>query len=297
MSDAPVIVCRELAKTYRDFWGRRRFPALRGIDLEVARGDSFALLGPNGSGKTTTLRLLLGLLRPTSGEVQLFGRSPTDAAARRHVGFLPERSSLQGFLSCSETLTLHARLQGVPRAERTERIGGLLERVDLLDAAKRRVHELSHGMRRRLALAVALIGAPQLLVLDEPTAGMDPLVREGVLALFREHVEKGGTLVVTSHLLGDISGIAERAALLAAGRVVRSGRLDDLLRREGLRDIRIRGGPEIDAIVAEAVRGAGGELESAGPARATIEELFLETYRAMDDATDEGDAVRGTGSP
>jgi ABC-2 type transport system ATP-binding protein len=282
----PPVLCADLAKTYRDFWGRAAFPALRGIDLRVERGESHALLGPNGSGKTTTLRILLGLMRPTRGEARLFGRDPTEPAARVRVGFLPEQSSLHGFLRAQETLELFARLHGVARAERRTRAGELLARLELADAAKKRVRELSHGMKRRLALGVALVGRPELLVLDEPTAGMDPLVREGVLALFKEHMEKGGTLLVTSHLLGDIRGIATSATLLSRGVVARRGDLDAMLRREGLREYVVRGGPEIDGAVAEAARSRGGEVIDAGPARATIEQLFLDTYRATEGTGD-----------
>jgi ABC-2 type transport system ATP-binding protein len=281
---AAAVRCSALTKTYKDFWGRAVHPALRGIDLEVARGESFALLGPNGSGKTTTLRILLGLLRPTSGDVALFDLPPSAPAARARTGFLPERSTLHGFLTCDETLDLYGRLHGVPRGERKSRAAGLLEHVKLSDVGSRRVHALSHGMRRRLALAVAMIGRPDLLVLDEPTAGMDPLVREGILALFSEHVGRGGTLVVTSHLLGDISGIAARAALLADGRVVREGDLDAMLERPGLRRYLARGDAALDAAVGDAVAAAGGEVAESGPARASIEQLFLDTYR--DDEAD-----------
>ena len=279
MADDAPVRCTDLAKTYRDFWGRAAFPALTGIDLTVARGESHALLGPNGSGKTTTLRILLGLMRPTRGEVRLFGRDPTEPAARVRVGFLPEQSSLHGFLRARETLDIFARLYGVPRAERARRTSELLARLELTGAAKKRVRELSHGMRRRLALGVALVGTPELLVLDEPTAGMDPLVRESVLALFKEHMEKGGTLLVTSHLLGDIRGIASQATLLSRGKVARRGNLDEMLRREGLREYVVRGGPEMDAAVADAVRAKGGDVVESRPARASIEQLFLDTYR------------------
>lgn len=279
MSD-PAILCEGLEKTYRDFWGRAVHPALRGVDLRVEEGESHALLGPNGSGKSTTLRILLGLMEPSRGRVLLFGKSPTRAGARRGVGFLPEQSQLHAFLTCAETLDLFAKLHDVSRADRKRRIGDLLSRVDLESVARRRVHTLSLGLRRRLALAVALVGRPRLLVLDEPTAGMDPIVRERVLALLAEHVAAGGTLLVTSHLLGDISGIATRATLLADGRVVRCGDLGAMLVRDGVRSYRAEGGPSLDDIVRGAVEGAGGRLVAAGPARGTIEELFLETYRA-----------------
>jgi ABC-2 type transport system ATP-binding protein len=294
VADGVPIACTSLTKTYRDFWGRAVHPALVDVDLRIERGESHALLGPNGSGKTTALRVFLGLVRPTRGEALLFGRPPAEAAARRRVGFLPEQSSLHGFLRCEETLMIFARLHGVPRAERRRRAGELLERLDLANAARKRARELSHGMRRRLALAVAMVALPDLLVLDEPTAGMDPLVRQAVLAILREHSERGGTLLVTSHLLGDIRGIASKATLLSRGRVVRRGDLDALLRREGLREYVVRGGPELDAAVAETARLRGGEVVEARPAQASIEQLFLETYRdrsgeGVDDDSRPGD--------
>ncbi len=278
-SSDPVLQCVGLAKTYRDFWGRRAHPALCGLDLSLGRGESHALLGPNGSGKTTTLRLLLGLIKPTEGSVRLFGGDPRNHRVRSRVGFLPEDSALHGFLTCTETLDLFASFHPLGRSERRARVTDLLGRVALADASRKKVRELSHGMRRRLALAVALVGRPDLLVLDEPTAGMDPLVREGILALFREHVERGGTLLVTSHLLGDLSGIATRATLLARGKVVREGDLAQLLRRDGVRSYQIRGDAALDDSVRAAVEAAGGQVLEAGPGRETIEGLFIETYR------------------
>lgn len=289
----PAVLCEGLEKTYRDFWGRAAHPALRGVDLRVEPGETHALLGPNGSGKTTTLRILLGLLAPTRGRALLFGRAPVRPEARRGVGFLPEQSQLHGYLTCAETLDLFGKVHGLARDERRARTSELLGRVDLSAAAARRVHTLSLGMRRRLGLAVALVARPRLLVLDEPTAGMDPVVRESVLALLREHVAAGGTLLVTSHLLGDISGIATRATLLADGRVARHGDLDAMLRREGQRSYRVEGGPAVDEAVRDAVARAGGRVVDAGPARGTIEDLFLETYRPRET----GGAGQDAGGP
>ena len=283
MSEAAVL-CTGLEKTYRDFWGRAVYPALRGVDLRVEAGESHALLGPNGSGKTTTLRILLGLMEPTAGSALLFGQSPVRPAARRGVGFLPEQSHLHAYLTCTETLDLFAKLHAVPRAERRARGAELLARVELSGAAKKKVRELSLGMRRRLALAAALVARPRLLVLDEPTAGMDPVVRESVLGLFHEHVRGGGTLLVTSHLLGDISGIAARATLLADGRVVRTGDLNAMLRRDGVRTYRAEVDASADDAVRREIEAAGGCVLQCGPAHGTIEDLFLETYRGTRDA-------------
>lgn len=291
MSSEVVLRASDLAMTYRDFWGRRRHPALRGVSFEVHAGESHALLGPNGSGKTTALRLLLGLLRPTGGRVELFGGDPRRPDARSRVGFLPERSSLHGFLTCRETVELFAQSRGMGKAERRRVAGELLERVALRDAESRRAHELSHGMRRRLGLAAALVGEPELLVLDEPTSGMDPIVRASVLELLTGHVEGGGALLVTSHLLGDISGIASRATLLARGEVVRRGDLDELLRQPGRRTYQVEGDAALDDVVREAVERGGGRIVSAGPTRTTIEELFVDTYRDTEPADESGEGT------
>ena len=278
-SPEPVVQCRNVRKTYRDRWGRRAHEALRGVELTVRPGESVALLGPNGSGKSTCLGLIVGLLSPTAGEVRLFGRDPRAAAARRGMGYLPERSDLQPFLSCNETVSLHARLRGVPRRDVKRRVAATLDGVGLADVAKRRVHALSHGMRRRLALACALVGRPALLVLDEPTSGMDPLVRERVVDGLRAHRAAGGTTIVTSHLLGDVSGLAERAVLLAEGRVVREGEIDDLRVRPGCSRLDLRGSQEALAAAGAAATERGAEVLESGPLRMSIEELFVETYR------------------
>jgi ABC-2 type transport system ATP-binding protein len=287
MSEAAVL-CQGLEKTYRDFWGRAAHAALRGVDLRVEPGESHALLGPNGSGKTTTLRILLGLLEPTKGTAAIFGLPPSRPEARRGVGFLPEQSALPAYLTGTETIDLFARLHGMARGDRRARAAELLDRVDLGGAADRRVREYSLGMRRRLGLAAALVARPRLVVLDEPTAGMDPIARERVVGLLREHVRAGGTLLVTSHLLGDISGIATRATLLSDGRVVRTGDLDSMLRRAGTRDYRVAGTEALDETVRHAVEAAGGRVVEAGPAQGTIEDLFLETYRS--ERPEDGDA-------
>ena len=277
------MLCAGLSKTYRDFWGRRAHVALADVDLRVESGESHALLGPNGSGKSTLLRVLLGLLLPSSGEAHLFGRPAGDPASRRGVGFLPEQTTLHAYLTCAESIALQASLHGASRAEAKRRAAALLERVGLAGAATRPTRELSLGMRRRVGLAAAFAGQPRLLILDEPTAGMDPLAREQVVELLREHVAGGGTLVVTSHLLGDISGIAQRATLLAEGRVIRTGVLESLLVRDGERAYRIAGPPSMDQAVSAAAEATGGAVLSAGAAAATIEQLFLETYRSRDD--------------
>ena len=170
-----VIETRNLTKVYRDFWGRQKVRALNALDLDVKRGEIFGLLGPNGSGKTTTIKLLLGLLFPTSGEALVFGQNAADVEKNERVGFLPEESYLYRFLTAEETLDFYGRLFDMTPQMRKKRANELIETVGLQGARKRQLKEYSKGMTRRIGLAQALINDPELIVLDEPTSGLDPL--------------------------------------------------------------------------------------------------------------------------
>src|ERR1700683_3136874 len=170
-----VVETRKLSKIYRDFWGRQKKVALRALNLQVQRGEIFGLLGPNGSGKTTTIKLLLGLLFPTDGEALVFGQQAAEVKKNEHIGYLPEESYLYRFLTAEETLDFYGRLFKLDGAVRRKRAEELIETVGLKNDKKRILKEYSKGMRQRIGLAQALINDPELVILDEPTSGLDPL--------------------------------------------------------------------------------------------------------------------------
>ena len=170
-----VVETRNLTKIYRDFWGRRKVHALKSLDLEINRGEIFGLLGPNGSGKTTTIKLLLGLLFPSEGEALIFGKNASDVRRNERIGYLPEESYLYRFLTAEEILDFYGKLFHIPAAVRRQRANDLIEMVGLGYAKKRQLKEYSKGMVRRVGLAQALINDPEVVILDEPTSGLDPI--------------------------------------------------------------------------------------------------------------------------
>ena len=174
MQPEVVIETRNLSKVYRDFWGRQKVRALKALDLEVRRGEVFGLLGPNGSGKTTTIKLLLGLLYPTSGQALVLGQDATEVSKNERIGYLPEESYLYRFLNAEETLDFYGRLFNIPRAQRRQRAADLIEMVGLTKSRRRQLREYSKGMTRLIGLAQALINDPEVLFLDEPTSGPGP---------------------------------------------------------------------------------------------------------------------------
>lgn len=232
--DERVVEVAGLVKEYRSLLGRRRFLAVAGVSFGAARGEVVGLLGPNGSGKTTTLKCLLGLLRPSAGTVRLFGRPPADPAARARLGYLPEESPFPAFLRLDAALDFYARLAGVPRRERRARGAALLERVGLGEARRKKIAELSKGMLRRFGLAQALVGEPDLLVLDEPTSGLDPLGTRDLRALILEQRARGRTALISSHALAEMEQVCDRVALLHRGTLIADGPVAALLEREGL---------------------------------------------------------------
>jgi ABC-2 type transport system ATP-binding protein len=221
-----VIEAAGLAKTYVRSFGRAPQEALRGVDLAVPRGIAFGLLGPNGAGKTTFVKILLGVVRPTAGRVRALGGDPDDPRTRARVGYLPERLHLPNAWRPDEFLRSVARLKGL--GSRRDEAARLLGRVGLGDDAHRRIGTFSKGMRQRLGLAAALLGAPDLLVLDEPTDGIDPLGRMEVRHILAAERARGATIFLNSHLLAETERVCDRVGILSAGRLVREGRLEDL---------------------------------------------------------------------
>lgn len=229
--DEIVVSVRGLTKVFKDFWGRPKARAVDNVSFEVRRGEVFGLLGPNGSGKTTIIKMLLGLLHPTKGHIEVFGRSPRHIATKSRIGYLPEESYLYRYLDSRETLDFFGSLFRLPAEERHRRIEQLLEMVGLSQTQTRPVGEFSKGMQRRIGLAQALINDPDLILLDEPTSGLDPIGCREMKDLIRTLARRGKTIVLSSHLLADVEDVCDRVLILYGGRVQAIGTLQELLTR------------------------------------------------------------------
>ncbi|WP_434389881.1 ABC transporter ATP-binding protein [Melittangium boletus] len=236
-----------LRKRYQRLW-KPGHEALRGVDLAVPQGSAFGLIGPNGAGKTTFIKSILGIVQPTAGQVRVLGGSPEEPRIRARIGYLPERLHLPGSWQAPAFLATVARLKGLtPDAAAHRR---LLERVGLGEAEGRRIGGYSKGMRQRLGLAAALVGEPELLILDEPTDGIDPMGRMEVRRLLQEEVKRGVTLFLNSHLLAETERVCDRVAILARGRILREGRLEELSSQGERWTVRFAPGADGPALVA-----------------------------------------------
>src|SRR5215471_2404646 len=224
-----VVSVKGLTKVFKDFWGRPKARAVDDVDFDVRRGEVFGLLGPNGSGKSTTVKMLLGLLYPTKGHIEVFGHSPRHVATKSLIGYLPEESYLFRYLNSHETLEFFGNLFRLPKGDRRNRSEQLLEMVGLSQTRTRAIGEFSKGMQRRIGLAQALINDPDLIILDEPTSGRDPIgcreVKDLIVALAR----RGKTVILSSHLLADVEDVGDRVVIYYGGRIQAMGRLKDLL--------------------------------------------------------------------
>ncbi|HEV2455919.1 MAG TPA: ABC transporter ATP-binding protein [Verrucomicrobiae bacterium] len=224
-----VVAVRGLTKVFTDFWTRPKARAVDNVDFEVRRGEVFGLLGPNGSGKSTTVKLILGLLNPTRGHIQVFGHSPHHVRTKERIGYLPEESYLYRYLNSRETLDFFGNLFQLSKSERQNRAAQLLEMVGLGKTQTRPVGEFSKGMQRRIGLAQALINDPDLVILDEPTAGLDPIgcreVKDLIIALAR----RGKTVILSSHLLSDVEDVCDRVVIYYGGKIQAAGTLKELL--------------------------------------------------------------------
>lgn len=224
-----VVAVRGLTKIFNDFWGKEKATAINNVDFEIRRGEVFGLLGPNGSGKSTTIKILLGLVQPTRGFVEVLGRSPADVPVKERVGYLPEEACLYPFLDATETLEFFANLFSIPASERGRRAEQLLEMVGLSAAKHRQAGEFSKGMQRRLGLAQALVNDPDLVILDEPTAGLDPTGCREVKDLIRSLAARGKTVILSSHLLADVEDVCHRVVIYYGGRIQATGAMKELL--------------------------------------------------------------------
>jgi len=301
-----AIRTENLSKRYQGL--RTVAHALSGLDLEVSPGEIFGYLGPNGAGKTTTLKLLMGLTLPSSGGAWLFGRPVGDPRARQGAGFMPEHPSAPGHLTCEELLTLCGRLSGLSRSGATRRAKHLLERTGLEEAARKRMHCLSKGMLQWLGLAQALVGEPQVLILDEPMSGLDPVGRRRMRDIILEERARGTTVFFSSHILADVEMICDRVGILLRGTLVQCGQLSRILnrRREGAEIrvtnlppdvaerivrmgagirrfgeetlIELQDGDGIDRVL-QWTADAGARVQAVVPHRESLEEFFLEQVR------------------
>ena len=279
MSTSDLIVeTRSLTKVYRDFWGRKKKTALNALDLTIRRGEIFGLLGPNGSGKTTTIKLLLGLLFPTSGEAFVFGQPALNVEKNEKIGYLPEESYLYRFLNAEETLDFYGRLFNLDGDVRRKRAAELIEKVGLGADKKRILKEYSKGMRQRIGLAQALINDPDLVILDEPTSGLDPLGTRWMKDLILELRKNGKTVLMCSHRLEDVQDVCDRIAILYNGDLQTLGEVDKLLQDEARVELRAGGlkdTPELRKELAGVIERHGGKVENMGHPATTLEDLFL----------------------
>ncbi|MEZ4399992.1 MAG: ABC transporter ATP-binding protein [Kofleriaceae bacterium] len=312
MSTAVVHVAN-LAKTYRTPFRRKKVEALRGVSFEVAPGEVFGFLGPNGAGKTTTIRCLVGLCAITGGEARILGQPVPSRAARARLGFLPEHPYFYEYLTVGELLDLGGRLCGVAGPERRQRAATLIERVGLGHARNLPVKKFSKGMMQRAGLALALINRPELLILDEPMSGLDPIGRKEVRDLILEQRDAGTTVLFSSHILSDVESLCDRVAICVAGTIRDIGRPRDLVdattldtdvrlaladdapadavaaisargsavrRMPGELVMTVAGADDVDAVLAFA-HGHGARVISVTPRHETLEDLFLR--RVADD--------------
>jgi ABC-2 type transport system ATP-binding protein len=275
-----VIETRNLTKVYRDFWGRQKVRALKALDLEIRRGEIFGLLGPNGSGKTTTIKLLLGLLFPTSGQALVLGREATDVAKNERIGYLPEESYLYRFLTAEETLDFYGRLFKMSALVRRQRVADLIEMVGLQGAKRRQLKEYSKGMTRRIGLAQALINDPEVILLDEPTSGLDPIGTRQMKDLILRLREQGKTILMCSHLLADVQDVCDRIGILHLGELKELGRVDSLLKVRDVTEIHTSGlSAEAQAEIRAVLARHQAQVLSFGNPTTTLEDLFLKIIR------------------
>ena len=297
-SSEAVIEIRNLSKVYRDFWGRPKVKALNALSLDVRRGEVFGLLGPNGSGKTTTLKLLLGLLFPTEGEIRILGQSAADVGKNEQIGYLPEESYLYRFLNAYETLDFYGRLFDMPAAVRKERSEKLLDLVKLAPQARRRqLKEYSKGMTRRIGVAQALINDPDLVMLDEPTSGLDPLGNRDMKDLILDLKKQGKTVLMCSHLLADVQDVCDRIAILYGGELKVMGRVDELLKAQDETQIlSSKLSPAAIEEVQAVLKRHGASVLKVDQPTANLEDLFLKTVQESRDRPGHRTVKDGTAS-
>ena len=305
----PVLETRLLTKIYRSPVAQKKVKAVDGLSVAVVEGEIFGFLGPNAAGKTTTIKMLTGLLRPTSGEALIFGEKLGNTSLRMRVGFLPEQPYFYPYLSGAELLDFCAQIFGMRADRRRVRVEELLEMVDLGDAGRMRISSYSRGMLQRIGLAQALINNPDLVILDEPLAGLDPVGRKDVRDIILKMKEEGKTVFFSSHILPDVEMICDRVGILINGKLMSVGRLDELLKEEvesieitveGLDSSHLErlgekgekvivsgdramievSHPEVASQIQSEILSAGGRVVALVPRKKTLEEHFMKEIGA-----------------
>ncbi len=302
-----AIVIEGLTKTFWSGWpGRPSVTVLDGLTLSIEQGQIYGFLGPNGSGKTTTLKILLGLMHATTGRVEVLGKPAGNVMVRKRIGFLPESPYFYDYLTAEEFLTFYGHLAGLDRVELNKRVTHLLEIVGLVDARTRQLRKFSKGMLQRIGLAQALIHDPELVILDEPMSGLDPVGRKQVRDLILGLRDQGKTVFFSTHIIPDVEMICDRVGVLAKGKLLATGRVEELVTRGHTQSVEIvcqgikadgipaitsaatrvlqRGqhslimlpGPDRLEETLAVIRAQGGTLISVTPQKGSLEELFLE---------------------
>jgi ABC-2 type transport system ATP-binding protein len=305
-----AIELRNLRKIYRTTFRGNTLEALGGISLEVARGEVFGLLGPNGAGKTTTVKILLDLTRATEGSAEILGTPTSDPKSRAKVGYLPEGHKFPGYLTARQTLSIFGRMSGMGTADVERRVMPLLEQLRIAEWADVRVKKFSKGMTQRLGIASALIHEPEVLFLDEPTDGVDPVGRREIRDILKDEAAKGRTIFLNSHLLSEIELMCDRTAILRKGKIAAAGRIEDLTRAGSTYKLKTRGMPDnfVDRLreagagiesanghlvlnvrdvehlneLIDEMRANGGLIEEVTPIKSTLEDVFVDLIKAAD---------------
>jgi ABC-2 type transport system ATP-binding protein len=266
----PAVEIRDLVKDFKTSFRRQMLRAVDGVSIRIMPGEVYGLIGPNGSGKSTTMKALLGLVAPTSGSCSIFGKDSLKTDSRHDVGFLPENPYFYKHLSGAETLRFYGKLCGLKGKDLEDRIGYLLALVDLEGARDRRIAGYSKGMLQRIGLAQAMVQRPRLLILDEPTAGVDPLGSRQIRDLIFKLREQGITVFLCSHLLEQVQEVCDHVGMIFRGKIVRAGKLEELIAIQDASPELIR---EIHSLVE---RSGNATLVRTGKPRTTLERLFLQ---------------------
>ena len=304
MTEEVVLEVKGLRKVFHIGFFRKRVEAVRGTSFTVKKGEIFGLLGPNGAGKTTTIKAILRLIFPTEGQIRIFGRMGNDREAAQRIGYMPENPYVYQYLKPFEFLDLCGRLVGLPKHDRRIRSEEMIDKVGLRDAVDRPIGKFSKGMMQRIGLAQALLHDPELLVLDEPMSGLDPIGRKEVRDLLLEQRERGKTLLFTSHILSDVELLCDRVVIMQRGEITAEGQVHDLLESAGRRveirlssasqalkdslrsrgkilddgdghlTLRVEGQKAVEEVM-RISNAAGARLDALIPERQTLENLFL----------------------